>query len=86
VPAASAAAPATPEDITLARAQDEDLFAAVARLPKAQRDVIACRYLMDLSEEETAMVLGIPRGTVKSRLARGLARLEQSMHQEALDG
>jgi RNA polymerase sigma-70 factor (ECF subfamily) len=64
------------------RAQDDDLFAAVAQLPDRQRSVIACRYLMDLSEEETAMVLGIPRGTVKSRLARGLSRLEESLSGE----
>ena len=35
----------------------------------------ACRYLVGLDEAETAAVLGLPRGTVKSRAARGLARL-----------
>jgi DNA-directed RNA polymerase specialized sigma24 family protein len=37
--------------------------------------VIACRYLLDLSERETAEVLGCRRGTVKSRLSRALARM-----------
>jgi len=37
--------------------------------------VIAARYLLELSEAETAEVLGIPRGTVKSRLSRALDRL-----------
>jgi RNA polymerase sigma-70 factor (ECF subfamily) len=37
--------------------------------------VIACRYFLELSEEETAAVLGIRRGTVKSRTARALDRL-----------
>jgi DNA-directed RNA polymerase specialized sigma24 family protein len=37
--------------------------------------VVACRYIVGLDEAETAAVLGLPRGTVKSRAARGLARL-----------
>jgi DNA-directed RNA polymerase specialized sigma24 family protein len=36
--------------------------------------VIACRYFLELSEHETAAVLGWRRGTVKSRLARALGR------------
>jgi RNA polymerase sigma factor (sigma-70 family) len=75
-----------PDEIAVQRAENDDLFAAVSRLPVAQRTVIACRYLMDLTEEETAMVLGIPRGTVKSRLARGLSRLEKSLRQETRHG
>jgi RNA polymerase sigma factor (sigma-70 family) len=43
------------------------------------RLVIGYRYFLDLSEEETAEALGIPRGTVKSRLARALARLREQM-------
>ena len=39
------------------------------------REAIACRYLLDLSEEETAAALDCPRGTVKSRLSRALDRL-----------
>jgi DNA-directed RNA polymerase specialized sigma24 family protein len=38
--------------------------------------VIVCRYLLELSEAETAHVLDIPAGTAKSRHARGLARLQ----------
>jgi RNA polymerase sigma-70 factor (ECF subfamily) len=37
--------------------------------------VLACRFLLDLSEAETAAVLGVRPGTVKSRTARALARL-----------
>ena len=47
-------------------------------LPERERQVVACRYFLDLSEAETAAVLGIPTGTAKSRLARGLARLRQA--------
>lgn len=37
--------------------------------------MVTCRYLLELDEAETAAVLGWPRGTVKSRLHRALARL-----------
>jgi RNA polymerase sigma factor (sigma-70 family) len=53
----------------------EELLKAVETLPQNQRDTIACRYFLELSEEETAQVLGIRRGTVKSRTARALERL-----------
>src|SRR6185295_14006381 len=48
---------------------------ALNRLPERDRLVLACRYLLDLSEEETAAALACRRGTVKSRLARALERL-----------
>jgi RNA polymerase sigma factor (sigma-70 family) len=48
---------------------------ALSRLPEKHRDVVACRYLLELSEEETSKVLGVKPGTVKSRLSRALARL-----------
>ena len=52
-----------------------DLDAALRRLSSAQRIVVVLRYYLDLSERETAAALGVPAGTVKSRLARGLAAL-----------
>jgi RNA polymerase sigma-70 factor, ECF subfamily len=48
---------------------------ALAALSPKQRAVLALRYYSDLSEAETAAALGIPRGTVKSRLAAGMERL-----------
>ncbi len=42
-----------------------------------RRLVITSRYLLELSGEETAAALGIPEGTVKSRLSRALARLRE---------
>ena len=45
------------------------------RAREPDRLVVTCRYFLDLSEAETAGVLGIARGTVKSRLSRALARL-----------
>jgi RNA polymerase sigma factor (sigma-70 family) len=56
--------------------EDRELVWAVLRsLPVEQRAVIALRYLCDLSESETADALGLPIGTVKSRMARGMERL-----------
>jgi RNA polymerase sigma-70 factor (ECF subfamily) len=48
----------------------------VARLDERDRDIITCRYFLELSERETAEVLGVRPGTVKSRTARALARLK----------
>jgi RNA polymerase sigma-70 factor (ECF subfamily) len=61
------------------RAEKERLLAAVGRLPDKLGHVVVCRYLLDLDEASTAVVLGVPRGTVKSRLARGLARLREDL-------
>ena len=73
----------SPEAALLAREEQTRLLAAVERLPDDHRDAIACRYLLDLSEEETAAALGVRRGTIKSRLARALARLRESLEDEA---
>jgi RNA polymerase sigma factor (sigma-70 family) len=48
-------------------------------LPPRQREVVVCRYLLDLSERDTAQVLEIPSGTVKSRLSRALAALQAAL-------
>jgi RNA polymerase sigma-70 factor (sigma-E family) len=55
-----------------------DVRRALAALPAAQRAVLVLRYLDDQSEAETARLLGISPGTVKSRAARGLARLREA--------
>jgi RNA polymerase sigma-70 factor (ECF subfamily) len=51
----------------------------VNELPARYRQVVTHRYLLGLSEAETAAALGIPAGTVKSRTARALTRLEQAL-------
>jgi RNA polymerase sigma-70 factor (sigma-E family) len=51
------------------------LLRGLAGLPPRQRAVLVLRYFDDLSEAETARMLGCSLGTVKSQTARGLARL-----------
>ena len=65
------------------RAERERVIALVAGMREDDRLAIGCRYFLDLSEEETADALGWPRGTVKSRLSRALARLRETMEAEA---
>ena len=55
------------------------ILSEVEVLPAKLRDVVVCRYLLELDESETATVLWLPRGTVKSRLSRGLDRLRAAL-------
>ena len=70
---------ASPEAEVLAVETRDLLFAALGRLRDEDREVIGARYLLDLSEAETAEAIGIRRGTVKSRTSRALARLRDAM-------
>jgi RNA polymerase sigma-70 factor (ECF subfamily) len=69
----------SPEAASLAREDRERLMAALERLPERDRQVVVYRYLLELSEAETASVLGVRPGTVKSRLSRALGRLRTAM-------
>src|SRR5438034_1213640 len=69
----------SPEAALLTREAQEQLLAAVERLSDDHRDAVVCRYLLDLSEAETATALGIRRGTVKSRLSRALEQLREEL-------
>jgi RNA polymerase sigma-70 factor (sigma-E family) len=62
--------------------QRDVITRAARRLPRAQREVLACRYLLDLSVAETAAVLGLAEGTVKSYTARALAGLRELLTDE----
>jgi RNA polymerase sigma factor (sigma-70 family) len=71
--------PAPTDEVAAERAEHERLLRIVGGMREEDRLVIGCRYFLDLSEQETAEVLGIARGTVKSRLSRALARLREQM-------
>jgi RNA polymerase sigma-70 factor (ECF subfamily) len=72
----------SPEAALLDSERREQLLAAIERLPEGARETIACRYLLELSEEETAAALDCPRGTVKSRVSRALDRLRAELGEE----
>ncbi len=65
----------SPETAVIDDERRDALLDAVNRLDERDREVLACRYFLELSEEETARVLDVRRGTVKSRTARALDRL-----------
>ena len=68
-----------PAEAALSAARRRALLDAVSGLPADQRDVVTCRYLLELSEAETSQVLDLPAGTVKSRLHRALSALKEVM-------
>ena len=72
-----------PEGHALGAERRTDLVRGLGRLSAEHREVVTCRYLLDLDEEETAVVLGWPRGTVKSRLHRALKALAAAMEKAA---
>lgn len=61
------------------------LLKAVQSLPEHDRQVVTCRYLLELSEAETAQTLNLAKGTVKSRLSRALAKLRPMLEEVAHD-
>jgi RNA polymerase sigma-70 factor (sigma-E family) len=77
-----------PTDVLPERRSDRDatddvalhdaLGSALAALPKRQRAMVVLRYYEDLSEAETADVLGVSVGTVKSTTSRALMKLRDS--------
>ena len=74
-----AAAAESPELQVLVGETQAEVRAALGRLGDDERRVVACRYLLGLSESETCAALGIPAGTAKSRLHRGLRRMRDSL-------
>jgi RNA polymerase sigma factor (sigma-70 family) len=76
---AAGAAEASPEAVALTTERRRELLDALTRLAQPDREVITYRYLLELSEAETAAALAVPVGTVKSRLSRALERLRAVM-------
>jgi RNA polymerase sigma-70 factor (sigma-E family) len=70
-----------PEDADSAEAEallgeaHREVIAALRLLPVRQREAVVLRYYLDMTEDQTARVMGVTRGTVKSSTSRGLASL-----------
>ena len=64
-----------PPSVPPVGAEHVDLVRALGKLPVAQREVLVLHYVAELAVERVAAELGLPVGTVKSRLARGRAAL-----------
>ena len=77
VPAAASA-----EATVLAGERQRETVAALRRLPPRQREAVVLRYFADLPEQETAVAMGVSRGTVKSTTSRALAALARMLQEE----
>jgi RNA polymerase sigma-70 factor (ECF subfamily) len=79
VGAIPAAAEPDPIFTVLATETRDEVALAVAALSEPDRQLIHMRYFLDLDESAMATVLGVPRGTVKSRLWRARAHLRTQL-------
>jgi RNA polymerase sigma-70 factor (sigma-E family) len=70
------------ESAAMAGEDRKALLAAVARLPRRAREVLALRYYLDLADHEIAAALGISRATVSSTASRALAKLARDLKEE----
>jgi len=59
--------------------QHDAVISALRALPNRQREAIVLRYYVELSEAETAELMGVSRGAVKSHTFRGMAALKQTL-------
>jgi RNA polymerase sigma-70 factor, ECF subfamily len=75
-----------PAESAMAAERRQRLVDLIRLLDAPEREVLVCRYLLDLSEAETAITLGVPKGTVKSRTARALTKLRNRLLVEEVPG
>jgi RNA polymerase sigma-70 factor, ECF subfamily len=75
-----------PAESAMAAERRQRLVDQIRLLEAPEREVLVCRYLLDLSEAETATTLGVPKGTVKSRTARALTKLRDRLLVEEVPG
>lgn len=68
---------------TLAHAETQAMLDALRELPERQREVLALRFYLELSEAEIAAALGISAGSVKTHAHRGLAALATHFGKES---
>jgi RNA polymerase sigma-70 factor (sigma-E family) len=67
------------DEVAVSREDAARVGAALRQLPRRQREVVACRYLLELSVAETAETLGISSGAVKHHAHRGLRALHTAL-------
>jgi RNA polymerase sigma factor (sigma-70 family) len=72
---------ASAETVALRADEDSQVLRALAALPQRQREALVLRYYQRLSEAETADVMRVSRGTVKSTTSRALASLARTLRQ-----
>jgi RNA polymerase sigma-70 factor (sigma-E family) len=70
-------APGEDEDPAERQALHDAMWRAIMKLPARQRAMVVLRYYEDLSEVQTAEVLGVSVGTVKSAVSRALGKLRE---------
>jgi len=68
-----------PEEVLVTRLEYESLVEAMNALDDRHRSVLVLRYFNDLSYDEIAQVMGVPLGTVKSRISQALRLLRTQM-------
>mgnify|MGYP006349962109 CR=1 FL=1 len=71
--------PPAAEDQTARFDRHEDMLAVLGTLPTRQRQVLVLRYFDDLTEAQTAQILGCSIRTVKSQASRGLAKMRAAL-------
>ena len=69
----------SPEDTTVVRDEVGALVVRMRTLARRQREVLACRYVLELSVAETAQLLGVSEGSVKTHAHRGLQVLQKGI-------
>jgi RNA polymerase sigma factor (sigma-70 family) len=85
--AATVASPERPADeAAWLRFERERVQAALARLPDTQREALELAYYGGFSQTELAERLGVPLGTIKSRMFAGLARLRELLDESTTEG
>jgi RNA polymerase sigma factor (sigma-70 family) len=63
--------------------EQRTVAAALRKLPRRQREAVVLRYYLDLSVEETAQVMGVSLGTVKSATHRALTAVGRTLREES---
>ncbi len=71
------------EAAVLLSEEHQEILAAVRKLADRQREALTLRYYLGLSTDETARVMGVSAGTVKSAVSRAIAALGRTLKEES---